>query len=191
MITDYSGFCLFVLQSPPCRNRPAHLSRFGSYLLNGFPMFRCSAGPGRLPAAGPNGPPPGRCFRSGSLSSRVPVVSSSAVSELFRFRITGNVKREMLTGGRRQKHEPSARACQRGRRPRACGATERGEPVRTGAESPLCLHWEPQRAADLKRRQPQPITAYQNNHVVTLCCIHDPWGASEQLSPKQNRFRSR
>ena len=95
--------------------------RFRSHLLNGLPMFppSSSSGPCRSPAAGPAALLPGRCFRSGSLSSREPVVprSFSAVSELFRFLITGEENRGLTTENRA------------GRRPRSCG--------RRGAESGL------------------------------------------------------
>lgn len=92
----------------------------GSYLRNGFAMLRSSPGPRRPPAAGPAAPLPVRCFGSGSLSSRVPVVSMScsAVCELFRFRIPGNVmNKQMLRGG----HRPDEMLQSAGRRPLRCG----------------------------------------------------------------------
>lgn len=68
-----------------------HLSRRCSYLLNGFMAFTSAPGPCRLSAEGPAVPLTVRCFKSGSSSSREPLLGS-AVSELFRFRITRNVK---------------------------------------------------------------------------------------------------
>lgn len=53
--------------------------------------FVSAPGPCRSPAEGPAVPLTGRCFKSGS-SSSTESLSGSAVGELFRFRITRNVK---------------------------------------------------------------------------------------------------
>lgn len=53
--------------------------------------FVSAPGPSRSPAEGPPVPLTGRCFKSGS-SSSTESLSGSAVGELFRFRITRNVK---------------------------------------------------------------------------------------------------
>lgn len=115
---------------------PTHLSGSRSYLLNGFPMFPSAPGPCRPPSAGPAVPPLGRCFRSGSLSSREPVVplSCSAVSELFRFRITGNVNKknkQILTRGAPTERRAVTVGLSAGSRPLAGRVMEQWEPLRT------------------------------------------------------------
>lgn len=140
-----------------------HLSRTRSYLLNGFPMLPSSPGPCRPPAAGPAASPPGRCFRSGSLSSRVPVVplSCSAVSELFRFRITGNVTKTNIK--RRKTDWMTSRYSGPVSGEEAVswpgdGALRPGE---DGVDSPLCLELsastEIRREPLISTELPQPI----------------------------------
>lgn len=148
-----------------------------SNLRNGFPMLRSSAGPLRPQAAGPAAPLSGRCFRSGSLSSRVPVValSCSAVSELFRFRITENVTQQILTGETPTNEPVSERealACQRGggRSPAGWRSSEsRWGRSRVPAEL--------LRLTEIRREQlisSQPITGQTRHHVVTPCWVHGP-----------------
>lgn len=176
-----------------CQHLSRSRSRSGSYLLNGFPMLPSSPGPCRPPAAGPVASLPGRCFRSGSLSSRVPVVplSCSAVSELFRFLITGNDRQPNIN--RRKSGWRTSRHCGPVSGEEAVswpggGALRAGE---DGAESPLCLELtactEIRREPLISAEPPQPITAQEHKHVVSPWCVHGPLGASEQRQPKQNR----
>lgn len=146
------------------------LSRRCSYLLNGFMAFTSAPGPCRLSAEGPAVPLTVRCFKSGSSSSREPL-SGSAVGELFRFRITRNVK------GQDKKGMPA------GSRPLA-GWVMETEPLRTALRphtASTAASWDPQRAANL----PQPITAEKQHHVLRYAAST----AAEE--PRKNDFQNK